>query len=70
MNGESALHAHMSAGLEDEPCTSNGRTIQAHLERQFISSQELKVTAATVHGSLGSVPATEHKLKLTAGGGS
>lgn len=69
-NGESAVQAHTSAGCEDEPSNSNSHTIQAHIDREFTSSRELNVTATTVRESLGSVPATERKFGLTAGGGS
>ncbi|XP_075533155.1 uncharacterized protein LOC142566189 [Dermacentor variabilis] len=68
MDDESAVQARASVGREDEPCISNGRTIQSHHEPQFILSEELNMTAATVRASLVSVPATERKIGLMAGG--
>lgn len=70
VNSESVVPAPTSTGTENEPCSRNSRTIQVHQEPQFISSEELNVTAATVRESLCSVPATERKFRLTADGGS
>ncbi|KAH9364938.1 hypothetical protein HPB48_017967 [Haemaphysalis longicornis] len=70
VNSESVVPAPTSTGTENEPCSRNSRTIQVHQEPQFISSEELNVTAATVRESVCSVPATERKFRLTADGGS
>lgn len=50
------------------PSTSTGRTIQAHLEPRFVSTEASREVAAKVQAQLSSVPATARKIELTGEG--
>ncbi|CAN7944761.1 unnamed protein product, partial [Ixodes pacificus] len=55
-------------GVEDMASTSTDRTVQAHLQPNFVSTEESRECAAAVRESLSSVSATERKMNLTGEG--
>ncbi|KAG0410805.1 hypothetical protein HPB47_012080 [Ixodes persulcatus] len=55
-------------GVEDMASTSTDCTVQAHLQPNFVLTEESRECAAAVRESLSSVSATERKMNLTGEG--